>query len=199
MKEIVPQTEIYASFLSRLQGIYRLMDRKYREAADYYGFHCQGCEDNCCLTRFYHHTFLEYLYILNGFETLDAEMRKSIRQRASEVSKKMNAESRLMCPLNAGGLCVLYAYRPMICRLHGISHELQKPGQPAIFSPGCEVFTKLAEGKRYFKFDRTPFYMEMAGLESELRQALANAGIDTQKLKMTVAQMLSRGLQCVRP
>ncbi len=188
MKEIISQTEIYLPFLSRLQGIYSAMDQKYSEAADYYGFHCQGCEDNCCLTRFYHHTFLEYIYILKGFETLDAETQQNIRQKSLEVSKKMNAESRLMCPLNAEGLCVLYAYRPMICRLHGISHELHKPGQHTpIFSPGCEVFTKLAEGKSYFKFDRTPFYMEMARLEAELKQTLAV----TQKLKMTVAQMLS--------
>ncbi len=45
------------------------MDLKYKEAADYYGFDCTGCEDNCCFTRFFHHTLLEYLYIMEGYGT----------------------------------------------------------------------------------------------------------------------------------
>jgi hypothetical protein len=55
-----------------------------------------------------------------------------------------------------------------------------------VYSPECEAFTKHCEGKEYIKFDRTPFYIEMAKLESRLREALDFA----QKFKMTVAQML---------
>ena len=182
----------HSPLLDRLKAIYAKMDQQYAEAAAHYGFHCSGCVDNCCLTRFYHHTFLEYFYVSKGYETLDPENQAAVAQRASEVCAK-TAEAdekgekvRLMCPLNACGLCLLYDYRPMICRLHGISHELHRPGQGIIHSPGCEAFTEQSEGKGYFKFDRTPFYLEMAGLERELKQTV---GI-MQKLKMTIAQML---------
>lgn len=182
----------YSHFLDGLKVIYAAMDQKYQEAADYYGFHCEGCEDNCCLTRFYHYTLLEYFYILKGYNTLGPDRQIEAKNRALEVCRKTDAADekgmavRLMCPLNFDGLCILYDYRPMICRLHGIPHELQRPGQNVIHSPGCEAFTKQNKEKNYFKFDRTPFYIKMAQLENELKK---EAGI-TQKIKMTVAQML---------
>lgn len=91
-----------------------------------------------------------------------------------------------MCPLNFDGLCVLYPYRPMICRLHGIPHELQPPGQGKILNVGCRDFEKRNSTRMHVPFDRTPFYTKMAGLEKEFRQ---QAGT-TQKIKMTVSQMI---------
>jgi Fe-S-cluster containining protein len=183
----------YLPFLERLKRIYAAMDQKYKEAAEYYNFHCTGCEDNCCFTRFYHHTLLEYLYIYEGFKTFDRKKQKKIIQKASDVSCKsvLAAEKvqtvRLICPLNLDGLCLLYAFRPMICRLHGIPHELQQPGMEIVYGPGCEAFSKPCLQKNYFKFDRTPFYIEMAELEKELKQAVGM----TQKLKFTVAEMIN--------
>jgi len=179
-------------FFSQLKLIYTDMDRTYKVAGDYYGFHCRGCEDNCCLTRFYHYTFLEYYYILKGWDELLPEKQREIKEKASEVCKKTaelnekNQTVRLMCPLNDKGLCLVYDYRPMICRLHGISHELHRLDGQVILGPGCESFTKLSEGKRYFRFDRTPFYVKMANLENDLKKEL---GI-THKIKMTVAEMI---------
>jgi len=182
----------YLPFLDRLKIIYTAMDRRYQAAADYYGFHCTGCEDNCCFTRFYHYTLLEYLYILEGLNNLDGEKRAQIKRRALEVCRetdRADAEGvpmRLMCPLCVDSICLLYVYRPMICRLHGIPHELHRPGVGLLQASGCDVFTRQFRGKQHFKFDRTPFYLEMAGLEKELRQAL---GMPI-KIKMTVAQMI---------
>ena len=179
-------------FLKRLSAIYASMDLKYSEAASYYGFNCTGCEDNCCLTRFYHHTVLEYLYIIKEFHNLDPEKQTEIKAKALEVSQKSfeadrkGKPVRQMCPLNSDGKCILYSSRPMICRLHGIPHQLYKPGQDIVYGPGCEAFSKYYSEKDYYRFDRTPFYMEMASLEKELKQA---AGITT-KVKMTVADML---------
>ena len=179
-------------FLKRLRAIYASMDLKYSEAAAYYEFNCTGCEDNCCLTRFYHHTVLEYLYILEGFHNLNAEKQTEIKAKALEVKRKsVEADRkgkllRRMCPLNSDDKCILYLHRPMICRLHGIPHELHKPGKDIVYGPGCEAFSKYYSEKNYYRFDRTPFYMEMASLEKELKQA---AGITT-KVKMTIADML---------
>jgi len=186
------QHNTYAPFLDRFKIIFASMDRKYKESADYYDFNCTGCEDNCCFTRFFHHTLLEYLYIMEGYGTLDHEKQVEVKRRALEVCRKNDeAEEkgmpvRVMCPLNFDGLCLIYDYRPMICRLHGIPHELQRPGQSIMYSPGCDTFTKQCQEKELFKFDRTPFYVEMAELEKELRQSV---GV-RQKIKLTVAQML---------
>jgi Fe-S-cluster containining protein len=183
----------YAPFLERLKIIYSAMDKKYQQAADYYNFHCTGCDNSCCFTRFYHHTFLEYLYIMEGYHTLVHEQKVQMKHRALEVCRKTREADekgtpvRLMCPLNVNDLCLIYTYRPMICRLHGIPHVIQRPGQGVLHSEGCEVFTKQCQGKKRLEFDRTPFYIKMAEMEKELKQTVGM----TQKIKMTVAQMVT--------
>jgi Fe-S-cluster containining protein len=133
---------------------------------------------------------------LSGYNVLDSEMKIKVKNIALEVCRKTEEADkrgtgiRIMCPLNFDGLCVLYDHRPMICRLHGIPHELQKPGHQVYYGPGCESFTEQAGSKKYYKFDRTPFYINMAQLENELRH---ETGIN-RKLKMTVAQMLIESL-----
>jgi len=182
-KKVIAQIDI-DGFLKQLRAIYSSMDLKYNEASTYYEFNCTGCEENCCMTRFYHHTVLEYLYIITGFNNLDIEKQIEIKARALKVRQK--SILRHMCPLNFDGKCILYSSRPMICRLHGIPHELHSPGRNIAYGPGCEAFSKYYSEKDYYRFDRTPFYIKMASLEKDLKQA---AGITT-KIKMTVADML---------
>jgi Fe-S-cluster containining protein len=183
---------VLAAFFDRLQCIYAAMDRQYTEVAKHYGFHCDGCEDNCCRTRFYHHTYLEYLDIHSGLNKLGLQRQREIQSRAALVCRETAKADekampvRLMCPLNSDGRCTLYRHRPMICRLHGISHELRKPGQNVIRGPGCRMFDLQCSDKRYLRFDRTPFYFEMAKLESELKQAVGLSG----RVKMTIAEMI---------
>jgi Fe-S-cluster containining protein len=179
-------------FLDRLSSIYTDMDQVYSEAAAHYGFDCNACTDICCQTRFYHHTYLEYLYVQEGFKALSPDQRAEIKTAALSVNRqsteldKTGKPVRLMCPLNVKRLCILYPYRPMICRLHGIPHELQKGADNRVFGPGCETFDSLCSHKRYFQFDRTPFYRKMAVLESQLRQASGVSG----KIRMTLAEMI---------
>jgi Fe-S-cluster containining protein len=168
------------------------MDRAYNTAAGRYDFTCDRCRDNCCRTRFYHHTIIEYTYIIAGLKTLTPQKQNEVKSRAATVVNKTagvddQAEPlRLMCPLNYDERCILYPYRPMICRLHGIPHELKKSGQKTIYGPGCETFDRRCGHGGYFEFDRTPFYLELAQLEQEVKQALGGAG----KFKMTVAEMI---------
>jgi Fe-S-cluster containining protein len=192
---MLPKTDskTHAPFLERLKIIYSAMDKKYQEAADYYNFHCTGCEDSCCFTRFYHHTLLEYLYVMEGYHSLVNEKKVEVKHRALEVCRKTRVADekgtpvRWMCPLNVNHMCLIYTYRPMICRLHGIPYVLQRPGQGVLYAEGCGVFAEQCQGKERFEFDRTPFYVEMAELEKELKQAVGM----TQKIKMTVAQMIT--------
>ncbi|MDH3885552.1 MAG: hypothetical protein OET63_15130 [Desulfobacterales bacterium] len=183
---------VYTDFIDRLKQIYAAMDQTYNTAAGHYGFTCAGCRDNCCRTRFYHHTVIEYTYFIEGLKTLTPLKQEEVKSRATTVVNKTAsvddhaASVRLMCPLNYDERCILYPYRPMICRLHGIPHELRKSGQKTIYGPGCETFDRRCGPGAYFEFDRTPFYLELAKLEQEVKQALGVAG----KFKMTVAEMI---------
>jgi Fe-S-cluster containining protein len=185
-------SDAYAPFLERLAIIFKKMDNAYQEAANYYGFSCTGCEDSCCYTRFYHHTLLEYFYLLKGYDRLDRHQRLEIERRAVDVCRQSDAADkkgvpvRLLCPLNEKGLCLTYAARPMICRLHGIPHELYGPDGLVMAGRGCTTFYRQCGATAPFVFDRTPFYLNMADLETELRQALDIP----VKIKMTIAQMI---------
>ncbi|MBU2621711.1 MAG: hypothetical protein KKD92_05280 [Proteobacteria bacterium] len=179
--------------MSRLEVIYKKMDEKYNETAINYGFCCGGCEENCCFTRFYHHTFAEYLYLHKGLETLERGNRAEIQERALSVCRqtdeldKAGLPVRLLCPLNYEGMCILYEYRPMICRMHGLPHEIIMPGGGIKTGSGCGEFNAHCSDKEYLKFDRTPFYTEMAGLEKDFKEAFCIS----ERIKMTVAQMLA--------
>jgi len=179
--------------LDRLKSVFADMDREYRKAALHYIFNCNPCADNCCQTRFYHHTYIECLLVQEGFRTLDPAMQAEIESRARNVIQrtadldKIGKSVRLMCPLNLDDLCVVYPYRPMICRLHGIPHEFQSGAGQRVQGPGCETFDERCSANSYLKFDRTPFYREMAGLEKEFRQTLGVQG----KIRMTIAEMIN--------
>jgi Fe-S-cluster containining protein len=181
-----------ASLLERLRRVLADMDAAYERAAAAYGFVCSGCENSCCRTRFHHHTLLEFLYLRDGFSELPADRQGRIRANAAAVVAQheqaavAGAEARPMCPLNTEGRCVLYAHRPMICRLHGIPHELRPPGSPARQSPGCEEFHRRCGRPARHLLDRTPLYTELARLEAECRESLGHR----RKLRMTIAEML---------
>jgi len=183
---------IDTTFFKRLSTLYCEMNIAWKTAADHYGFDCKGCADNCCETQFYHHTHMEKNYLLHGMTTLSPLAAKGIRTRAEYVNgvralERTTGETiKVMCPLNMDGLCLLYEFRPMICRLHGIPHELQRPGYDPVKGPGCKAGTHLFNAREYHRFDRTPFYSDMARLEMDYRTA-----INTQKkLRQTIAEML---------
>ncbi len=184
---------IQQKFFTELEKIYKAMDYLWIKTASAYGFKCTGCTDNCCETEFYHHTYIEKDYlVLKGMQSIEQKIRQKILSKAREVNakrqraEKANEQIRVMCPLNENNLCLLYKFRPMICRLHGIPHELHKPNSEPIISPGCHTGNKFFEKKGYIKFDRTPFYSKMAGIEMEYRKVTGK----TKKIKQTIAQML---------
>ncbi len=188
------QTVKYQPYLGRLAAIFRKMDERYDETAGKYGFVCAGCEDSCCQTRFYHHTLIEYFYLKSGLESLNSKDRRMIHSKALEASFQWEKHSApapgVMCPLNESGRCRLYVHRPMICRLHGIPHELNHPIKGRAKGPGCHEFVRQCGGKAYVPFDRTPLYRELADLEKSFRW---ETGLSI-KMKMTISEMLANSL-----
>ncbi len=189
-ERFLPVRHRYRPVLIQLETLFNDMDRAYAAAARQYGFQCHGCADNCCLTRFYHHTLLEYLFLLEGLRNVEPAMRKVLCARALAADSQQSAAApRVMCPLNRQSRCTLYAHRPMICRLHGIPYELHRPGAGATTYPGCDAFFDQCRQRGrtdYAPFDRTPFYRRMADLENTVRSRAAYTG----KIKLTIAQMM---------
>lgn len=187
----------FPEYFERLQKVYAAMDEAYNAVAEKYGFTCDQCPDNCCLTRFYNLTYVEYYYLLAGVKQLSLERQRQIRENARNVVDRVGADDaagrtpRHMCPLNVEGRCGLHTHRLIICRLHGVPHELRYPDGRVSYGEGCPVFSRRFGDQDYIPFDRTPFYRQMSSLEQEFRQS---AGI-TGKIKMTIAQMIVAGLK----
>jgi hypothetical protein len=79
----------------------------------------------------------------------------------------------------------------MICRLHGLPFEMQRPDGLIDEGPGCERFEKerIRQGLPCRRIDRTPFYRDLANLEKNIRQAVQYP----HRFKMTIAEMLKEG------
>lgn len=182
--------------MEALARLFARMDTDYLRAARAYGFVCAGCDDNCCRSRFYHHTLVEYLYLRQGLKCLPDAQRARVEARAAQAVARMAAvgegapSDAVMCPLNEEGQCILYAHRPMICRLHGIPHQLQRPDGRRQVGPGCGDFDRQCGASSQPILDRTPLYAALADLERELRRRLGVHG----KIKMAIAQMVVEAL-----
>jgi len=172
--------------------LFTQMDHAYDATARAAGFECRGCEDNCCLTRFQHHTLMEYLYLQEGLSKLPHDQLIAVTERARHAVAQMakmaqrNEPIRVMCPLNTGGRCALYANRPMICRLHGVAHALRRPDGQRQTGPGCDDYYTQCGNLTARHLDRTPLYVAMADLERRLRAELKF----NRKIKMTIAEMI---------
>lgn len=171
------------TFFDRLSRIYADMDRAYRQTADFYNFECHGCDDNCCRSLFYHHTLIECLYLAKGALELPCHLNEDVIRRAKILLDK---DQRGMCPLNAEEKCLIYAFRPMICRLHGLPHQIALADRPPTQNPGCVEFDRLCASQPGHLLDRTPHYLALAGLEQDTRRHFAYS----QRIKMTISQIL---------
>ena len=181
------------SLFIRLKDLYAEMSDTSDRAVVQYGLDCTDCPDNCCLTRFYNHTYIEYFYLMEGMTTLPEEKQKEFVQKAIGVCENIaelearGEPPRAMCPLNEEGRCGLYDFRPMICRLHGIPYDLFIPGRDAVRGEGCTIFIDQFQDKPYIEFDRTPLYQKLSYLEGDVRAATGRS----RKIKMTIAEMIA--------
>ncbi|MBI3377991.1 MAG: hypothetical protein HY035_06300 [Nitrospirae bacterium] len=176
-------------YLDRLSEIYRAIDSAYSEALRRYSFSCDGCPDNCCVTKFHHHTLVEEFYLAEGLKKLDEAGLRATASRAENAAKIHNSspeDIRIMCPLNENGSCVLYEFRPMICRIHGVPYELFKNFKME-YGDGCyRLIMEKENAPKDFRINRTPFYLEIAQIEREVREKLNF----TCRYKKTTAEMI---------
>jgi len=159
--------------IPRLRKLYAEMDAAYQSAAGEASFSCDGCDGvTCCTVDVTLHTFAEMAYLRRGFNTLDMAGQLEVLGRCEEmISAKIGDPDGeqyrgLVCVLNLDGLCRLYEYRPMICRLAGIPHMFVRPDGTSLESGGCHKFEREFRSDRPdLMIDRTFFYREMAEIE----------------------------------
>ncbi len=176
---------------SSMKSLYEGMQSDYDSVASHYGFTCDGCSENCCTQRFFHYTWAEHLYLLEGMRNADKGLAGEIVLRAREVVRAYGEEADplapepLMCPVNFDGLCSLYAHRPMICRMHGLPHRVRGPQGHESRGGGCGRFEAM-EIKVDWSVNRTPHYTALARIESQLRKDRRLTG----NLRLTTAEMI---------
>ncbi|AMK10612.1 hypothetical protein [Pseudodesulfovibrio indicus] len=161
----------------KLAAIYDKMVARYDEVAQPIGMSCEGCTDNCCLSFFQHHTYVEWAYMWEGLNKLPADRLETIREKAREYVDQAQAalargeRPHLMCPLNIDekqGVCGLYEHRLMICRMHGVPNMLIRNTGQEIRFPGCYRCQELTEGMDPVPtVDRTPLYRDLVMLEMQ--------------------------------
>ncbi|TVM19758.1 hypothetical protein DPQ33_00535 [Oceanidesulfovibrio indonesiensis] len=188
----------------RLAALYDQMDAAYDKAAAPLGFTCADCAQNCCISHFQHHTYVEWAYFLEGLEQADPALAKRVVDKARENVEATQAalargeRPRVMCPVNVDGLCSIYRHRLMICRLHGVAHVLHRPDGRFVHYPGCPRFSELAADEpcvpgtdvRGPVIDRTPLYRELAAIEQAF---LGSKARTLPKVDMTLAEMIVQG------
>ena len=186
-----------AEFAAKIADLYARMETAYEAVARALDFSCRDCPDNCCDSYFQHHTYIEWAYLWQGLSALPEPRREEYIGRArdyiiaSEAQLALGERPAIMCPLNDGGLCSLYAHRLMICRMHGVPSSFMRPDGKKIEFPGCFRCQELIRGRQdYPVVDRTGLYREMAALEAEF---LGRRRHVLPKVRLTLAQMLVKG------
>ena len=186
----------------RLANLYDKMQTAYAGCATEAGLSCAGCQHNCCTSYFKHHTYIEWLYLWKGLRALPNDQRLFFIAKAqkavqeAEQTLSFGATPTVMCPLNEGGLCVLYKHRLMICRMHGTRNTMSLPsGETRVFS-GCLRFTALypqssdPTASGIPTLDRTDFYRELASIEMDLLKSLKKP---PAKVALTLSAMIASG------
>ncbi len=162
-------------WIPSLEGLYHRIDATYAALAGRIGFSCKGCDGaKCCTVDLMLHTFAEQLYLRRGSRASEPSSQAEISRRckalldAKQDSPHGDAYRNAVCVLNSGGLCQLYEYRPMICRLAGIPHVFTRPDGKRVLGEGCPRFRTAIEPLwPDVLLDRSELYRDMASIEIE--------------------------------
>ena len=139
--ELAPFFEEYEAVTEQIDGLFRKVSEDFSAEVQ-----CrQGCSD-CCYALF-DITLVEALYLNKKFSALDEAVRNKVLiaadkadRQAYVLKKKISrdaesqphteiltdvAKERIRCPLlDQDDHCILYAYRPITCRVYGIPLEI---------------------------------------------------------------------------
>jgi hypothetical protein len=188
---------VKSTLFEKLSRLYAEMEEAYNEVASEIGLSCRLCPDNCCNSYFQHHTYIEWAYLWEGIRSCPDEKQGEFIKRAeayvteSQAFLAQGLRPRIMCPLNDNGLCQLYEYRLMICRMHGVPNSFVRPDGKKMDFPGCFRCQELcAHLEEVPVLDRTRFYRDLASLEMAFVRSKIKG---LPMVNLTLAEMLVKG------
>ena len=186
--------------LEQIEALYSDMEQSYDITASLLGHSCAGCPDNCCDSYFLHFTYIEWGYLWHGMSLLTQEKQSELISRAliyekqSEGMLARGERPRLLCPLNENGRCILYKYRLMVCRTHGVPAVMTRPDGKKLTFPGCFRCQELGDQSEIdvnsVMMERTPLLSRLVDLEQGLLEGKRSL---VPKVRMTIAGMLKAG------
>jgi hypothetical protein len=180
-----------------LAGLYRDMEQAYDRVAEHMQHTCDGCPDNCCDSYFTHHTYIEWAYLRLGMAELSDEWRREVVLRARscitsyEQAERQGKRPQIMCPVNEAGRCLLYQYRLMVCRTHGVPAIMTRPDGRVIRFPGCfrcqERIALRSDSGGLPVMERTSLLLRLVELEQRF---LHGKRARVPRLAKTIAEMV---------
>lgn len=132
----------YTIFLNSVENI---LQKYFEEQKEY--IKCSAGCSYCCESGSFPASEIEYSFVKEGFNKLDKDTKKKIRIKSLNLYEKRYIHLQkgrdifdftYQCPFLENKNCLVYEYRPVICRIHGLitceyskeSAELQKANMP---------------------------------------------------------------------
>jgi len=177
----------------------READRVFQEIREKYPQHIK-CEIHCsdCCYAIFGIFPIEAFFLRHDFEKLDEKKRRKALERAEKADQDLLrvqerirefqhdpqminyvlARERIRCPLlSENNECILYPFRPIICRVYGIP-LLVRGNVRACYKAG------FRKGEKYTTYNLDKTYKELFSLSKELIKA---AGGDDSKASFMIS------------
>ncbi|MCD6261671.1 MAG: YkgJ family cysteine cluster protein [Deltaproteobacteria bacterium] len=190
--------EPYEDLVKKADEVFAEVKKQYPE--------CVTCQPHCadCCHAVFGLFLIEAVFLRIFFDRLDDTEKEDVLSRAKlaeqqmeQLNKKLNllkdddekmtylmASEKIRCPLlNDSNECILYAHRPITCRVYGIPVAIQ---EKAHICPKAQ----FQKGQDYPFFNLDIVYRELYSLSKELLKQVESRDINDASLLVSVAHVV---------
>ena len=190
--------EPYEDLVKKTDEVFAEVKKQYPE--------CVTCQPHCadCCHAVFGLFLIEAVFLRIFFDRLDDTEKEDVLSRAKlaeqqmeQLNKKLNllkddnekmtylmASEKSRCPLlNDSNECILYAHRPITCRVYGIPVAIQ---EKAHICPKAQ----FQKGQDYPFFNLDIVYRELYSLSRELLKKVESRDINDASLLVSVAHVV---------
>ncbi len=185
-------------------------DRAFQEIKEKYPEYVK-CKIQCsdCCHAIFGLFLIEAFFLKYDFENLDTETKKKALERAKQADKELEniqkrledfkddpsmisyilARGRVRCPLlSDDNKCILYPYRPIICRVYGV---------PILSRGNLRVCYKsgFKKGEKYTSYNLDKTNKELYSLSKELIKAAGVKDESRASLIISVSKAISTPME----
>jgi Fe-S-cluster containining protein len=127
-KEQLESIQYYQELINKVDQLFIDIKKEYSSEIN--------CVEKCrdCCSNVFNISIIEGFYLTKGLKTLHPEDIAKIKQNilsVKELLQKQNNKELIACPLLINDLCILYHYRPIICRTFGMPMMNEQTGEIA--------------------------------------------------------------------